>query len=147
MKNRPKPSAYVHRSRVIATIGPSCDNEATLASMIEAGLDVARINYSHGDFEGKTATIQRLRAAEATAGRPLGVLADLPGPKLRLGRFPGSILLERGMTVTLLCGQEASEDVSTLAFPVPYGASRRALVTMPLLSHIVMCSAATPQAT
>ncbi|MBV19280.1 MAG: pyruvate kinase, partial [Euryarchaeota archaeon] len=111
----------MHRSRVIATIGPSCDNEATLASMLEAGLDVARINYSHGDFEGKTATIQRLRAAEATAGRPLGVLADLPGPKLRLGRFPGSVHLERGMTVTLLCGEEASEDVSTLAFPVPYG--------------------------
>ena len=89
--------------------------------MLEAGLDVARLNYSHGDFEGKSATIQRLRAAETAAGRPLGVLADLPGPKLRLGRFPGSVHLERGMTVTLCCGQDASDDVSHRAFPVPYG--------------------------
>ena len=121
LKNRHKPSLRVHRSRVIATIGPSCDNEDALASMLEAGLDVARLNYSHGDFEGKAATIQRLRAAEAAAGRPLGVLADLPGPKLRLGRFPGSVHLERGMTVTLCCGQDASDDVSHRAFPVPYG--------------------------
>ena len=89
--------------------------------MLEAGLDVARLNYSHGDFEGKAATVERLRAAEAAAGRPLGVLADLPGPKLRLGRFSGSVHLERGMTVTLCCGQDASEDVSQRAFPVPYG--------------------------
>ena len=110
----------MYRSRVIATIGPSCDNEATLAAMLDAGLDVARLNYSHGDLPSKTTTIERLRAAEAASGRPLGVLADLPGPKLRLGRFPGSIHLERGTIVTLCCGQETADDVSNLAFPVPY---------------------------
>ncbi|MCH1411718.1 MAG: pyruvate kinase, partial [Candidatus Poseidoniaceae archaeon] len=110
----------MHRSRVIATIGPSCDNEDTLTAMLEAGLDVARLNYSHGDLPSKTTTIKRLRAVEAKAGRPLGVLADLPGPKLRLGRFPGSIHLVRGTSVTLRCGQETSDNVSDLTFPVPY---------------------------
>lgn len=120
LKNRRRRLLIVHRSRVIATIGPSCDNEETLAAMLKAGLDVARLNYSHGDLPSKTATIERLRAAEDASGRPLGVLADLPGPKLRLGRFPGTVLLERGSSVTLCCGQESAEDVSNLAFPVPY---------------------------
>lgn len=122
LKNRRSRWLPVHRSRVIATIGPSCDNEDTLTAMLEAGLDVARLNYSHGDLPSKTATIERLRAVEAKAGRPLGVLADLPGPKLRLGRFPGSIHLVRGTSVTLCCGQETSDDVSDLTFPVPYAA-------------------------
>ena len=120
LKNRRRRLLIVYRSRVIATIGPSCDNDETLAAMLEAGLDVARLNYSHGDLPSKTATIERLRAAEGASGRPLGVLADLTGPKLRLGRFPGTVQLESGSSVTLCCGQETAEDVSNLAFPVPY---------------------------
>lgn len=102
---RPKAqTSTMERSRIIATIGPSCDNVETLVEMINSGMDVARLNYSHGDFEGKAKTIQNLREAERIANKPLGLLADLPGPKLRLGKFEGELQLARGEIIKLACG-------------------------------------------
>ena len=89
------------RSRIIATIGPASDAVETLAEMIEAGMNIARLNYSHGDFQGKEQTIQNIRDAEEKAGQYIGLLADLPGPKLRLGRFEGEVELLRGELVDL----------------------------------------------
>ena len=57
------------RSRIIATIGPASDNVETLKQMIEGGMDIARLNYSHGDFSGKEKTIQNIRSAEEEAGK------------------------------------------------------------------------------
>ncbi len=74
-----------HKTRIVATIGPASDAPEVLCRMIEAGLSVARLNLSHGDFEGHARVIERLREASRTAGRPLAILADLPGPKLRIG--------------------------------------------------------------
>lgn len=118
--NRAWRVCFVHRARIVATIGPASDNEATLEAMVEAGMDVARLNYSHGAFEGKAETIQRIRAVEAGCGRPIGILADLPGPKLRLGRFPGSVLLKRDTRVILRCGQDEADSVEGPCLPVPY---------------------------
>ncbi|HIE82798.1 MAG TPA: hypothetical protein EYQ00_02660 [Dehalococcoidia bacterium] len=84
------------RTRVVATIGPASDSDEIIRALVDGGLDVARLNYSHGDHAGKNETYQRLRRIEAESGRPLGILADLPGPKLRLGRFEGHIDLVRG---------------------------------------------------
>lgn len=92
------------RSRIIATIGPASNGVETLKQMIEAGMDIARLNYSHGDFEGKEQTIQNIRSAETEAGKYVGLLADLPGPKLRLGTFEGEVVLDRGELVDLHCG-------------------------------------------
>ena len=92
------------RSRIIATIGPASDNVETLRQMIEGGMDIARLNYSHGDFSGKEKTIQNIRSAEEEAGKYVGLLADLPGPKLRLGTFEGEVVLERGELIDLHCG-------------------------------------------
>ena len=92
------------RSRIIATIGPASDNVETLKQMIEGGMDIARLNYSHGDFSGKEKTIQNIRSAEKEAGKYVGLLADLPGPKLRLGTFEGEVVLERGELIDLHCG-------------------------------------------
>ena len=92
------------RSRIIATIGPASDNVETLKQMIEGGMDVARLNYSHGDFSGKEETIQNIRSAEEKVGKYVGLLADLPGPKLRLGTFEGEVVLERGELIDLHCG-------------------------------------------
>jgi pyruvate kinase len=92
------------RSRIIATIGPASDNVETLKQMIEGGMDIARLNYSHGDFSGKEETIQNIRSAEKEAGKYVGLLADLPGPKLRLGTFEGEVVLERGELIDLHCG-------------------------------------------
>jgi pyruvate kinase len=118
--NRDTRNTGMHRARVVATIGPSSDETATLAAMVEAGMDVARLNYSHGDMQAKATTIERLRAVEANSGRPLGILADLPGPKLRLGAFEGSLDLQREQHVTLLCGQEATATADARHLPVPY---------------------------
>ena len=92
------------RSRIIATIGPASDNVETLSEMMQAGMNIARLNYSHGDFEGKEQTIQNIRDAESQTGMHIGLLADLPGPKLRLGRFDGEVELSRGELVDLHCG-------------------------------------------
>jgi pyruvate kinase len=76
-----------HKTRIVATIGPASESPDTLARMVAAGMDVARINLSHGDFASHARVIARLREASRAAGRPLAILADLPGPKLRIGRL------------------------------------------------------------
>ena len=77
----------MRRTRIIATIGPSSDDDKTLQSLLKAGANVCRLNYSHGEPEQKTELYQRIRKLEAEIGRPTCILADLPGPKLRLGEF------------------------------------------------------------
>ena len=119
IKNRHSHTEIMERSRIIATIGPACDDVETLVEMINAGMDVARLNYSHGDFEGKAKTIANLREAEKITNKPLGLLADLPGPKLRLGRFEGSMELERGEVVKLVCGV-ATGEANKQAIPVEW---------------------------
>ena len=94
----------MRRTRIVATIGPACDDYETLKSLLEAGVDVCRFNYSHGEPEDKTDLYHRLRSIEDELGRPTCILADLPGPKLRLGNFPGADLLEEGAEILLHCG-------------------------------------------
>ena len=79
----------MRRTRIVATIGPASSEKTVLKSLLEAGVDVCRLNYSHGTPESKTELYERIRSLEASLGRPTCILADLPGPKLRLGRFPG----------------------------------------------------------
>ncbi len=88
----------------MATIGPSSWDSATLQSVFDAGADVFRLNYSHGEPEQKTELYERIRSME-NEQRKTCILADLPGPKLRLGEFKGVKLLNNGDTVRLLCGK------------------------------------------
>ena len=88
----------------MATIGPSSWDSATLQSVFDAGADVFRLNYSHGEAEQKTELYERIRSME-NEQRKTCILADLPGPKLRLGEFNGVKLLNNGDTVRLLCGK------------------------------------------
>jgi pyruvate kinase len=74
-----------HKTRIVATIGPASESPAVLREMIAAGLDVARLNFSHGDFATHGRVIDSLRAAEAAAGRRVAIMADLSGPKIRVG--------------------------------------------------------------
>jgi pyruvate kinase len=83
----PKSRLPDHNTKIVATIGPASESAAVLERMVAAGMDVARINLSHGDRDGHARVIERLRAAARTVGRPLAILADLPGPKLRIGRL------------------------------------------------------------
>ncbi|PTL78119.1 pyruvate kinase [Vitiosangium sp. GDMCC 1.1324] len=75
------------KTKIVATIGPASDSPEVLQRLIAAGLNIARLNFSHGDFTAHAATIARLRAAEKAVGRPVTIMADLPGPKMRLGKI------------------------------------------------------------
>jgi pyruvate kinase len=79
----------VRRTKIIATVGPSCADEVVLARMIRAGMDVARLNFSHGSRSSHARAIRRVRTAAANVGRSVGLLLDLQGPKLRVGEFRG----------------------------------------------------------
>lgn len=88
--------------RVLATLGPASSSPEMIARLFEAGADAFRINMSHGDQAGKIAVIQAIRSLEKAFGRPSTILADLQGPKLRVGRFAdGRVMLETGATFTL----------------------------------------------
>jgi pyruvate kinase len=90
------------RTKIVATLGPSSSDEKTLARLVEAGVDVFRMNFSHGSHESHAATYARARRAADLKNQPTAILADLSGPKIRVGDFPGgSIALERGGKVTL----------------------------------------------
>src|SRR5262249_8075862 len=75
------------KTKIVATIGPASDPPATLQRLIRAGMNVARVNFSHGDFAGHAERIKRIRSAERATGRRVAIMADLPGPKMRLGRI------------------------------------------------------------
>jgi pyruvate kinase len=77
------------RVKVLATLGPASDTAEKIAALIHAGADAFRVNMSHGDRAARAALIGAVRKAEAVVGRPIPVLADLQGPKLRVGRFAG----------------------------------------------------------
>ena len=111
----------MRRTRIVATIGPACGDYETLKSLLVAGVDVCRFNYSHGEPEDKTDLYHRLRSIEDELGRPTCILADLPGPKLRLGNFPEVGLLEEGAEILLHCGVTHLEATNGTDFPVEYG--------------------------
>jgi pyruvate kinase len=101
------------RTKIIATLGPASSTAEMLARLFQGGADVFRVNFSHGTHEDHLARITMVRALEEHVGRPIGILADVQGPKLRVGRFQGG-------RVTLQTGQGFRLDLS----PVP-GDSRR----------------------
>ncbi len=91
-----------NKTKIVATIGPASDSPEMLERLIRAGLNVARLNFSHGDFTQHGERIARLRAAEKAAGSRITIMADLPGPKMRLGKIdPEPIQLSPGDTFTL----------------------------------------------
>jgi pyruvate kinase len=90
------------RTKVVATVGPASNDPAVLARLVAAGVDVFRLNLSHGDHDWHRIAFHRIRQAAAEAGRHLAVLADLCGPKLRVGRFSsGQVRLDPGQHVTV----------------------------------------------
>ena len=75
------------RTKIVATLGPSSDTEDQIARLFEAGADVFRLNFSHGSHDEQADRFHTIRRLEQRYGRPIGVFADLQGPKLRLGTF------------------------------------------------------------
>ena len=89
---------HIRRTKIVATIGPATSDEETLRQLIEAGVDVARLNFSHGTAEEHEAVVRRIRRISNDMGRAVGILQDLQGPRLRTGT------LARGRPVILVDG-------------------------------------------
>ncbi len=99
------------RTKIVASIGPASDDEATLRAMIRAGMDVVRLNLSHGTIEHGLERYHRVRAAANAEGRHIGIIADLPGPKVRAASFgDDGVMLPTGGVVQLTPGTTKSSD-------------------------------------
>jgi len=84
-------------AKIVATLGPATNTPETLRALVDAGMDVARLNLSHGSHEVHAETYRMVREASDASGRGVGILVDLQGPKIRLGKFAsGPVLLENG---------------------------------------------------
>ena len=113
------------KTKIVATIGPASEAPETLAQMILAGMSVARLNFSHGEFESHRRVIENIRAASKTVGLPVAIMADLSGPKMRIGNLDvDSFRLNKG-------------DVFTLTSDDMIGNQKRVSVSFARLPHVV----------
>src|SRR5271167_2874055 len=97
-------------AKIVATLGPSSSTPQRIRELFEAGVDVFRLNFSHGTQDDHRARFEAIRRVEGATGRPIGILADLQGPKLRLGTFAeGRIELGAGDSFRLDLGQQSGD--------------------------------------
>ena len=108
----------LRKTKIVATVGPASSAPGTLAEMIAAGMNVARFNFSHGDFDAHVDALAALRQASRQAGREVTVMADLPGPKIRIGTIAaGSVILDAGRPFTLTTAEvPGSAEHATVSF-------------------------------
>jgi pyruvate kinase len=106
------------KAKIIATLGPSSSDRATIRALFEAGADVFRLNFSHGTQRDHQERMAIIRALEKEADQPIGVLLDLQGPKLRVGRMRGGeVKLETGASFRLDMEETAGDRVRA---PLPH---------------------------
>src|SRR5438874_530650 len=129
----------LRRTRIVCTIGPSSASPQVMRAMVQAGMDVARLNFSHGDADTHRAAARTVREAAEDAGRPVALLGDLQGPKIRTGPVGGTFQrLVRGRSV-LLVG--AGRHLSSGGFATPSNASGEELIQV---SHVELVQALRP---
>jgi pyruvate kinase len=97
------------KTKIVATIGPASSSAELIARLIEAGMDGARLNLSHGTHDDHAERARLVREAEADAGRPVALIADLQGPKLRIGELADAMQLELGDSI-VIAGEETASD-------------------------------------
>src|SRR6266516_1827442 len=98
------------RTKIIATLGPASSTEERIATLVQAGMDCARLNFSHGTHEQHAEAVRLVRAVQEEGVRPIAIMADLQGPKLRLGNLPEPVGLARGEHVVVVAGDVARRD-------------------------------------
>ena len=106
----------MRRAKIVGTIGPASESPVILGKLIAAGMDVARLNFSHGSHEQHARAILAIRSAAASAGRPVAILQDLQGPRIRIGNLAEPVSVESGQTLTLTTDSQAGGSV----IPVTY---------------------------
>ncbi len=95
------------RTKIVCTLGPASDNRDTLRSLMEAGLNVARLNFSHGTHEQHAATVALVRSTASELGRPVAILGDLQGPRIRIGDLAEPRQVNDGEDIVLVAGEDA----------------------------------------
>ncbi len=106
------------RTRIVCTIGPASESVERVRAMIHAGMNVARINFSHGSLDDHKRRVETIRTVAAQEDAVIGILGDLSGPKLRIGDLPGnSFVLRPGETVRFVLGREPEPFTIPLDFP------------------------------
>jgi len=113
----------LRRTKIIATLGPASESEPILRRLIAAGMNIARLNFSHGTRAEHGRTIRTVRRLAREAGVPLAILQDLQGPKIRVGLLPSPLDLRDGAAVSLTTGRTAAAG----RIPVPFAGLRRAV--------------------
>lgn len=93
------------KTKIVATLGPATSTREVLKGMMEAGVDVFRINFSHADYEGVSERIKMIRSLSEELGYNTAILADLQGPKLRVGVMSGEVVVEKGDEITFVTGK------------------------------------------
>ncbi len=112
------PATIRNRAKIVCTIGPASASREMLRSLIEGGLDVARINFSHGTHEEHARVVACIRDLSRELGRPVALLGDLQGPRIRVGELPGPVALTEGNDVVF-----AAEEIARAGeIPVTYDA-------------------------
>ena len=100
----------MRRTKIVATLGPASDPPGVLGALLDAGVDVVRLGLAHGTADEHRRRMDAVRELARPHGKTVGVLADLPGPKVRAGPFPeGGAFLAEGEEVTLLTGAGGSD--------------------------------------
>ncbi|MBI2989814.1 MAG: pyruvate kinase [Candidatus Magasanikbacteria bacterium] len=106
------------RTKIVCTIGPACENIEKITAMVKAGMNIARLNFSHGTYENHQMLIEHIRSVGKKTGEPIAVLQDLQGPKIRVGVLPGEgIELKEGDTVIF---DTSIDSYKGAAIPVDY---------------------------
>ena len=113
-----KSNAKLRRTRIVCTLGPATGSAEMIERLIAEGMDVARLNFSHGDREQHRQTIRLIRSLSRKAGKEIGILQDLGGPKIRLGQLNvEKIILKHGDRVRLVVGVHAEGDAIPVNYP------------------------------
>jgi pyruvate kinase len=114
----------MRRAKIVCTLGPACESQEMLEALLEAGMDVARLNFSHGSHEQHAENIARLRAASMKVRKAVGILGDLQGPKIRTGRFiTGSTELKEGAEFHITTDEsvKGTDEIVSTTYPLLAG--------------------------
>ncbi len=108
----------MRKAKIVCTIGPASDDRATIRSLAQAGMSVARINASHGTPEERATQLDRVRSVDAALDRPVATLLDLQGPEVRTAAVDEPVQLEAGSEIRFVAGETATEEVIGLSIPL-----------------------------
>lgn len=109
----------LRRTKIVATIGPASSSPPVLRQLIASGLNVARVTLAHGSLDSQKALVHTIRREADAMGTPVGILIDLPGPKVRTAPFQGTVVLESGRPITLMAGEIGPSTAARLYVDYP----------------------------